>query len=88
MPELTIKVSPGVSGKLKRLQDRINRNPAPAINCGLDGQVSKEQIAAVLGEMALSATSEDKIIFAVMVAQQQLFANNSKYRRKGSEKRG
>jgi|GEM_PF-2934787 len=74
MPELTIKISPDVSGKLKSVQQRVNQNLAPAIEKGLERRVSKEQIAAALVEVGLSKTKTKlgKIVFATMVAVEQL----------------
>jgi len=74
MPELTIEISPGVSDKLKSVQQRVNRNLAPAIEKELERRVSKEQIAAALVQIGLSKTKTKlgKIVFATMVAVEQL----------------
>lgn len=79
MIELTIKVSPEVIDGLKSLQDRVNKNLAPAIEEGIEHLVNIHRIAAALVKIGLSDSSRseirfkrDKITFAVMVAQQQL----------------
>jgi len=79
MVELTISVNLEVVGKLKDLQERVNKNLALAIDQGLERPVNIEKVATALVKMGLSETGtgeiafkRDKITFAVMVAQQQL----------------
>jgi len=97
MVELTIKLSREVIGKLKGLQDRVNQKLAPAINQGLERPMNIEGIAQALVKMGLSGSSRgkisfkrDKIVFAVMVAQQQI--ENSKgavvYKKNQENKKG
>jgi len=97
MVELTIKVSREVIGKLKGLQDRVNQRLAPAINQGLERPMNIEGIAEALVKMGVSERKKhkitfrrDKLIFAVMVAQQQI--ENSKgrviYKKNQENKKG
>lgn len=97
MVELTIKLSREVIGKLKGLQDRVNQKLAPAINQGLERPMNIEGIAQALVKMGVSRTrshsrraTRDKIIFAVILAQQQI--ENSKgtliYKKNQENKKG
>ena len=70
--QLTIEVSPDIAGKLKSLEQRANRSIVKEIERKFQCPVSIEQVAAVVVQLGVSEVGEDKIIFAVMVARDQI----------------
>ena len=65
--KLTIDLGPSVTGKLKTLEQRLNRKLAPKVERELGKRISKEQIAIALIKIGLALRSEDPLVFKVMV---------------------
>lgn len=74
---LTIDVSDDIVAKLKSLEQRANRSIVKKIEREFQCPVSIEQVAAVVVQLGLSEVGEDKIIFAVIVAKEQLRGKKS-----------
>jgi len=75
--QLTIDVSDDIVAKLKSLEQRANRSIVKKIEREFQCPVSIEQVAAVVVQLGLSEVGEDKIIFAVIVAKEQLRGKKS-----------
>jgi len=75
--QLTIDVSDDIVAKLKILEQRANRSIVKKIEREFQCPVSIEQVAAVVVQLGLSEVGEDKIIFAVIVAKEQLRGKKS-----------
>jgi len=74
---LTIDVSDDIVAKLKSLEQRANRSIVKKIEREFQCPVSIEQVAAVVVQLGLSEVGENKIIFAVIVAKEQLRGKKS-----------
>ena len=75
--QLTIDVSDDIVAKLKSLEQRANRSIVEKIEREFQCPVSIEQVAVVVVQLGLSEVGEDKIIFAVIVAKEQLRGKKS-----------
>lgn len=69
---LTIEVSPEIEGKLRSVEQKVNKNLINTIEKELKSPVTIEQVAGALVTMGLSGAIKDRTVIEVVKARQQL----------------